>query len=86
MILIEALFLDFEFFTSSQEKWYKNSILSESLTRGHAVRSLWSLTQMPPLILYDDKMIHFVGCGGTSHVREPLNSIEKEGENIDNKH
>jgi hypothetical protein len=32
---------------------------------------------MPPLILYDDKMISFVGCGGTSHTREPLNKIEK---------
>ena len=49
---------------------------SGHLTRGYAVPHLTGApTQMPPLDLYDDKMIHFEGGDGTSHTREPLNEI-----------
>jgi hypothetical protein len=30
---------------------------------------------MPPLILYDDKMIQIKGGDGTSHTREPLGAM-----------
>ncbi len=46
------------------------------LTRGYTVLfTIVPITQMPPLILYDDKMIQFKGCGGTSHTRQPFCEI-----------
>jgi hypothetical protein len=47
--------------------------MHDRTTRGYAVPHLEGApTQMPSLILYDDKMILLKGGDGTSHTREPL--------------